>query len=79
MQMKEEDQTIIKQLDKDIRLSNSSEIVRNDSLKEMFNCKYFNVHMHISYLAREDHEEVIQYLVDRLKQETISNLDLYLP
>jgi hypothetical protein len=50
--MKEEDQTIIKQLDQDIRQSNSSELVRTDSLKEMFGCKYFNIHMHISYLEK---------------------------
>lgn len=49
------------------------------SLLGLFQSEYFNVHMLFQYLFKSQQEGVTQYLIDKLYNESVVNLDYYLP
>lgn len=49
------------------------------SLREMFSCSYFNIHMLIKYLECHDELLVVEHLIQILQKQTMGMLDLYLP
>jgi hypothetical protein len=45
----------------------------------MFECQLLNIHMLMKYLERIDSVQVCSHLIRKLRMESYTNLDLYLP
>lgn len=45
----------------------------------LINSEFFTVHMLMGYLHRKDKEGVTDFLINKLYDESIANIDFYIP
>lgn len=79
---------MVKRFNNDVLRSSDSSVIimkselpkgNRGSLLNLFECTLFNIHMSMRYLETKNQEGIIQFLVHKLHDEPIENLDLYLP
>ena len=56
-----------------------STLTKDGSLLSLFKSEFFTIHMLFKYLSQAQQEGVVEYLVNKLYSERITNIDYYLP
>ena len=56
-----------------------STLTKDGSLLSLFKSEFFTIHMLFRYLSQASQEGVVEYLVNKLYSEQITNIDYYIP